>query len=118
MISNRVALAAAGVNNNFFAGEIIEVMPSDGILTFGFTTGDLAAITFSDIEIDLICGGEVIANNFHPRALGVTPQAPTNPDDFLLRCPALAGDRIVGKVRNLDAANAAALYYTVIFDEV
>lgn len=117
LVTGRVALAAAGVNNNIFAGSIVEMMPSHGRLTFGFTTGDLAAITVADIEVDIICGGEVIANNYNPRALGTAPQMPVVPDDFLLSCPALAGDRIVGKVRNLDAANAAALYWAVIFEE-
>ena len=117
LINGRTALAAGGSNNNIFAGYIIEVMPADGFLSFGFTTGDLAGITVADTEVDIICGMEIIANNFMPRALGAAPQAPIIPDDFLLSCPALAGDRIVGKVRNLDAANASALYWTVILDE-
>lgn len=117
LVNGRTALAAGGSNNNFFAGSAIEYMPADGFLSFGFTTGDLAAITISDTEVDIICGMELIATNFMPRALGVTPGVPELDKDFLLSCPALAGDRIIGKVRNLDAANASALYWTVIHDE-
>lgn len=117
LMNGRTALAAGATNNNIFAGTIYEIMAEDCILHFGFTTGDLAGITVGDIEVDIICGGDLIANNFMPRALGATPQAPIIPDDFLLSCPALAGDRIVGKVRNLDGANAAALYWTVICED-
>lgn len=116
LMSGRVALAAGASNNNIFAGTYFEILPEDGILQFGFTTGDLAAITVADIELDVLCGQNAIAQNFNPRALGTAPQMPTFPDDFLLSCPALAGDRIIGKVRNLDAANAAALYWSVMFD--
>jgi len=116
IISGNTALAAGASNNNIFAGTYIEIMPADGVLQFGFTTGDLAGITLADIEVDVMCGMELIANNYNPRALGATPQMPIFPDDFLLSCPALEGTRIIGKVRNLDAANAAVLHWSVVFD--
>lgn len=118
LISGRTALASSGVNNNFFSGSYIEILPTDAHLQFGFTSGDLAAITVADIEIDVLCGTDQIAKQFNPRALGVAPQAPIYPDDFLLSCEAIAGDRIIGTVRNLDAANAAALYWAVIVEEI
>jgi len=116
LINGRTALAAGASNNNFFAGTFIEFLPGDGVLQFGFTTGDLAAITVADIEVDIFVGNDVCALNFNPKALGITPQTPVFPDDFQLSCAAVGGDRLIGKVRNLDAANAAALYWTVMLD--
>jgi hypothetical protein len=118
IMSGRTALALSSSNNNFFAGSPLEFIPADGVAQFGFTTGDLAAITIADVEVDVICGGEAIALNFNPLALGTTPRTPTYPDDFQLTGVCMQGDRLIGKVRNLDAAAAAALYWAVIFDPV
>jgi len=58
---------------------------------------------------------QLIANNFNPLALGTAFRQPAYPADFQLSCPAVEGDRIIGKVRNLDPAAAAALYWAVMF---
>lgn len=114
--SGRTALALSSSNNNFWAGTSYEFIPVLSTAQFGFTTGDLAAITIGDVEVDVICGGEAIALNHLPNALGITPRMPVYPDDFQLSGICAAGDRLIGKVRNLDAAAAAVLYWTVILD--
>lgn len=114
--TGRTALAAGASNNNFWAGTPYEFIPALCLAQFGFTTGDLAAITVADVEIDVICGGEAIALNHLARALGTAPQMPVIPDDYQLSGYCAAGDRLIGKVRNLDAANAAALYWGLILD--
>lgn len=116
IMSGRTALAAGASNNNFFAGAPYEFIPADVVAQFGFTTGDLAGITIADVEVDVICGGEAIALNHLPNALGATPKIPMYPDDFTLTGVCAAGDRLIGKVRNLDGANAAVLYWSVILD--
>jgi|SRR6267378_8561280 len=118
LISNRTALAAGASNNNFFAGTFIEFLPGDGVLQFGFVSGDLDGITGGDIEVDIFVGNDVCALNFLPRTTGTAVQnrAPIFPDDFQLSCAAVGGDRLIGKVRNLDAVNAAALYWAVMLD--
>lgn len=114
--TGRTALAAGASNNNFWAGTPYEFIPVLSTIEYGFTSGDLAAITVADVEIDVICGGEAIALNHLCRALGTAPQMPIYPDDFMLQGICAAGDRLIGKVRNLDAANAAALYWTIILN--
>jgi hypothetical protein len=112
----RTSVPAGTSNNNFWSGTPYEFIPVLSTIQFGFTTGDLAAITIGDIEVDVICGGEAIALNTLPTALGVTPRMPIYPDDFQLSGICAAGDRLIGKVRNLDAANAAFLYWSIILD--
>ncbi len=114
--SGRTAIAAAASNNNFWGGTPYEFIPVLCTSQFGFTVGDLAAITIGDVEVDVICGGEAIALNHLPTSLGITPRMPIYPDDFQLSGICAAGDRLIGKVRNLDAANAAVLYWTIILD--
>ena len=116
LINGRTALAAGASNNNFFAGTFIEFLPGDGVLQFGFTSGDLAAITTADIEVDIFVGNDVCTLNFNPKPTGTGALPPVFPDDFFLSCAAVGGDRLIGKVRNLDGANAAALYWTVMLD--
>lgn len=115
LISGITQVAAASANNNIFQGTYIEVLPADGVLEFGFTSGDVAGITAEDVELDILCGMELIANNFQPLALGVSFRAPAYPGDFQLSCPAVEGDRIIGKVRNLDAAAILRLHWAVMF---
>lgn len=118
LINGRTPLVAGASNNNFFAGTFIEFLPGDGVLQFGFTQGDLDAVTAADIEVDIFVGNDVCALNFNPKPTGTAGilRTPIFPDDFLLSCAAVGGDRLIGKVRNLDAANAAALYWTVMLD--
>lgn len=112
-MTGRTALAAGASNNNFWSGFPYEFIPVLCTAEFGFTTGDLAGITVADIEIDVICGGEAIALNHLAKALGTAPQMPVYPDDYILSGICAAGDRLIGKVRNLDGVNAAALYHGV-----
>lgn len=116
IMQGRTVLAAATSNNNFFAGSPYEFIPVLCTAQFGFTTGDVAGITVGDVEVDVVCGGEAIALQALPKALGAAPQMPTFPDDYHLSGICAAGDRLIGKVRNLDPALAATLYWSVILD--
>jgi len=113
VISDRVNLAAGAVNQNIFAGNYIEFVPDDCILQFGFTS-DEAAATADNIKLDVLCGTEQIARQYVPRASGAQP---VFPDDFHLSCPAPAGERIVGSVRNA-AAGAKNLFWVLMLDLV
>lgn len=116
IMTGRTTLAAGASNNNFYSGSPYEFIPALSQTEFGFTTGDLAAITTEDVEVDVICGGEAIVLNGLCRALGTAPRMPIIPEDYQLSGICAAGDRLIGKVRNLDAANAAALYWGVIIN--
>lgn len=116
IMQGKTSLAASASNNNFFSGSPYEFIPVLCTAQFGFTTGDLAGITVGDIEVDVICGGEAIALNSYPKSNGASPQMPTFPDDYHLSGICAAGDRLIGKVRNLDGTNAAVLYWSVILD--
>jgi hypothetical protein len=117
LMTGRTAIAAAGQNNNFFAGTQIEFLPGDGIIEIGLYGGDIAGITTGDLEVDIICGNMSIGLNILPQANGAAGRIPLYPDDYLLSGTCLGADRLIGKVRNLDAANAAVLYWAVKFDE-
>lgn len=116
--TGRTTLAAAASNNNFWAGTPYEFIPVLCQTEFGFTTGDVAGITIGDVEVDVICGGEAIALNHLPPAFGATPRMPIIPDDYQLSGFCAAGDRLIGKVRNLDGALAATLYWGVIINPI
>ena len=111
LISGRTNVLAGGNNPNIFAGTYIEFMPDDGILQFGMTS-DEAAVSFDNISVDILCGTMIIANNYNPPA---TAANPVYPDHYVLSCPAPAGERIIGKVRNA-AGVAKNLFWTVMFD--
>ena len=113
LISNRTNIGAGGQNDNLFAGSYIEFMPNDGILQFGFTSSEAFA-TADNISVDVLCGTDLIASGFNPRA---TTSQPIYPDGFLLSCPAPAGERIIAKARN-KAIAAKDVYWTVMFDRV
>jgi len=114
IISNRTNLAAGGSNDNIFAGSYIEFMPNDGILQFGFTD-DQPVATSDNVQLDVLCGTELIASSFNPRGPGGGP--PVYPDDFILSCPAPAGERIIGKARNKDAS-ARNIWWSIMLDLV
>lgn len=112
IMSGKTALAAGGLNNNFWAGQAFEFIPVLSSAEFGFLIGG-TGIAVGDVEVDVICGGEAIGLNFPPN---IGAAIPKYPDDFTLSGYCAAGDRLIGKVRNLDAANAADLYWTVKID--
>lgn len=114
--SGRTALAAGASNNNVIAGFPFEFVPVMAQAHFGFYGGDLAGITTGDIEVDVIAGGETLALNDLPTALGAVGRMPVMPDDFHLTALLAAGDRLIIRARNLDGANAAVLYWTVVLN--
>lgn len=116
IMQGRTTLAASSANNNFFQGSPYEFIPVLCTAQFGFTTGDVAGITVGDVEVDVICGGEAIALQALPRSNGGAPQMPIFPDDYHLSGICAAGDRLIGKVRNLDTGLSASLYWSVILD--
>lgn len=108
----KTALAAGASNNNFWSGQAFEFIPVLSSAEFGFLTGG-TSIVVGDVEVDVICGGEAIGLNILAN-IGAT--IPKYPDDFILSGYCAAGDRLIGKVRNLDASNAADLYWSVKID--
>lgn len=113
IISGRTNIGASSTVANIFSGSYIEFMPDDGILQFGYTS-DLTAATSDDMAIDTLCGTELISSAYNPPA---TAANPVYPDHFLLSCPAPAGQRIIGKASNKNAA-AKNLFWAVMLDLV
>lgn len=111
-IGSVTSLAAGAANDSVLEGTIFEILPSDGVLQFGFTS-DAAAATSTDILIDVIIGLEVVAIGFSPSTAAVPP---IFPDHITLQHPGMAGERIILKIRNA-GAGARKVWWTVIFDQ-
>jgi hypothetical protein len=105
-IQSSVSVAAASVNDNVLQGSQFEFMPYNGRLDFGLN-GDA---NYSDLRVDVYSGTDVILENAVP---GSQNRMPVWPDDFSLTDVARGGERIKVRVRNLNAATARTLFYSV-----
>lgn len=110
-ISGQISIGAGVTVDNVLSGTIFEILPGDGVLQFGLTS-DAAVANANKVRLDVYCGLEVIAVSAAPNNRG-TP--PIFPDDFTLNCPSMAGDRIIVKAQNSDAA-ARILFYNITLD--
>lgn len=110
----KTTIAAGSANNNIWSGQAFEFIPALSAAAFGFIAGG-TGIAVGDVEIDVICGGEAIGLNFLCNIGGTIPKYP---DDVTLEGFCAPGDRLIGKIRNADAANAADVYWLVKIDPV
>lgn len=115
--SGRTQIPATGVVANILAGFPFEFVPVLCQAQFGFYGGDAAGVTTGDIAVDVIAGGEALVIDDIVTALGAVGRMPVYPDDFHLTALLAAGDRLIIRARNADAA-AAFLYWSVILNPV
>lgn len=105
-IQNRVSVPLSGVVDNVLAGSQFEFLPYDAELEFA-VNGDANA---ADLRVDVYSGQDVLLENAEPSAQN---RMPVYPDDFSLTDVAAAGERIKIRVRNLSAAAARTLFFSV-----
>lgn len=105
-IQNRVSVPLSGVVDNVLAGSQFEFLPYDAELEFA-VNGDANA---ADLRVDIYSGQDVLLENAEPSAQN---RMPVYPDDFSLTDVAAAGERIKIRVRNLSAAAARTLFFSV-----
>lgn len=120
-LSGSTVIAAASINNNLLAGTYFDGgLPETGQLTFGFVATGATGLTSGDIAISITCGGELIAENQMCRVVaGASVDAyPIIPDDFQLQGVCVAGEKLLIKVQNKDAAIAATLNWALILEPV
>ena len=106
VIQNSISVAAASVNDNVLSGSQYEFLPYDSALEFGIV-GDANA---ADLVVDVYSGQDVLAEDMQPSAQNRTP---VYPEDFTLTDAAAAGERIKIRVRNINAAAARTLFYSL-----
>ncbi|MFQ5757943.1 MAG: hypothetical protein ACE5H7_17860 [Acidiferrobacterales bacterium] len=106
VIQGRVSVPLSGVVDNVFAGSQFEFLPFDASLEFGLV-GDANA---TDLRLDVYSGQDTLAENMEPSAQN---RIPVFPDDFTLSDVAAAGERIKARVRNLSAAAARTLFFSL-----
>lgn len=118
LIDLKKNIAALAQNDNFFSGNpLLELLPTDGVLSIGLTVSSAAGPVTGDVEVDFMCGGEWVSTGYMPVHVGTVPRAPVVPDDFVLTCEALANDRPVLKVRNKHATVSVDVIARVLFEE-
>lgn len=93
--------------DNVLAGSPFEFLPFDAIVTIGLTTESGA--TIGDIVADVYSGSDILATGMKPPNTGPVD---INRDMYLLD-NALAGERLVVKIRNTTAATARVVHWLV-----
>ena len=96
VIQRTETVTAGDVNDNLLQGSAFEFIRARSVVQMAINSSD--PDTFVTIQI----GSRVVAEEFIP-AQGTT--YPVIPDDFYYAAGALAGDRLVIRARNADAAD-------------
>ena len=97
VIQRTVSVAANTVNDNILSGSAFEFVRGRSVVQMGITAEDA-----SDVFVTIQAGPNVIAEEFNPVQ---ATDYPNIPDGFYYAAGAIAGDRLVVRVRNADAAN-------------
>lgn len=106
LIQGSVSVAANSVNDNVLTGSQFEFLPFDASLEFGLV-GDANA---TDLRVDVFSGQDTLLENGQVSAAN---RIPVFPDDFTLTDVAAAGERIKVRVRNVNAAAARTLNFSI-----
>ena len=106
LIFNSVSVPLSAVVDNVFAGSQFEFLPFASFLEFG-VVGDANG---ADLRIDIYSGQDVLVENMVPSILN---RAPIYPDDYPLNDVAGMGERIKLRVRNVSAAAARVLFFSL-----
>ena len=110
VIQKTVAVAANSVDDNILSGSAFEFIRGRSIVSMGITAEDA-----SDVFVTIQAGPNVIAEEFNP--VEATDYASTD-SQFYYNAGAVAGDRLVVRVRNADAANPETVRIVTQITEV
>lgn len=105
-IQGRQSVPLSGVVDNILQGSQFEFLPYDAQLEFAIV-GDANA---ADLRVDVYSGQDVLLENAEPAA---SNRIPLYPDDFTLSDVAAEGERIKIRVRNLSAAAARTVFFSL-----
>lgn len=106
VIQGSTAIALSAVNDNVLTGSQFEYLPFNAALEFGLN-GDANG---ADLRVDVFSGQDILMENAPMNTKAIMP---VMPDDFILNDVAAAGERIKIRVRNLSAAAARTLFWSV-----
>jgi hypothetical protein len=110
VIQRTVSVDAASVTDNILSGSAFEFIRGRSIVQMGITAEDA-----SDVFVTIQAGPNVIAEEFNPTQANDYPAVP---DGFYYAAGAVAGDRLVVRVRNADGTNAETVRIIVQITEV
>lgn len=110
VIQKTVSIPAGEVNDNIIAGSAFEFIRGRSIVSMGIT-----AVDASDVFVTIQAGPTVIAEEFNPVQ---DADYPSTDSAFYYNAGAVAGDRLVIRVRNADAVNAEEVRCVVQVTEV
>ena len=110
VIQRTVEIEAGKVNENILSGSAFEFIRGRSIVQMGLTAVDAA-----DVFVTIQAGPTVIAEEFNPVQ---DSDYPNIPDGFYYSAGAVAGDRLVVRVRNADATNPETVRIVVQITEV
>lgn len=88
-----------GVTDNVIAGNQFEFAPTRSLVEFGI----VGAAT--GLEVDILIGARSVVTRMLP---SIQNRIAIYPDDFTVRAGALAGERIIIRIRNTTGANIVA----------
>lgn len=110
VIQKTTSVDANSVNENVLSGSAFEFIRGRSIVSMGITAEDA-----SDVFVTIQAGPNIIAEEFNP--VQDTDYASTD-TAFYYNVGAVAGDRLVIRVRNADAANPEVVRTIVQITEV
>lgn len=97
VIQRTVTIDNGTVNENILSGSAFEFIRGRSVVQMGITAEDA-----SDVFVTIQAGPNVIAEEFNPVQASDYPAVP---DGFYYAAGAVAGDRLVVRVRNADTTN-------------
>lgn len=110
VIQGEVSLAGAAVNDNVLSGSQFEYLPYDCSVEIGLAMESTG--TVGDIVADIFSGSDVLGSNFK-----VYNTAPLKVNESVyFEDEALAGERLIIRLRNTTAATARKVQFFVRID--
>ena len=103
-IQDRVTIAAAGAVN-ILDGSAFETLEENSMIQIALIEQGNA-----DLRATIYLGGELLAEESF---ISQANRVPIIPDDIQFEGVGLAGERLVIRIRNIDAVNASTLDYAV-----
>jgi hypothetical protein len=105
-IQSSTALVLNSVNDNVLAGNQFEFAPARSIVEFGLVASAVG------LEVDVLIGSRAVVTRMLPSTAN---RIPVYPDDFNLRGGAMAGERVIIRVRNT-TGGTLTIFFTVRFN--
>jgi hypothetical protein len=98
-MQGQTSLTTGASNDNILSGQPFEFLPFDALVSFGITqaTGNVG-----DLIVDVFSGADLLVSSFKPPVGAIDLSA-----HLYLEDEAMAGDRLVIKVRNTSGGTLA-----------